>query len=125
MAQMVKKQSYTTEKDVLIKDFFSCGVQVANTGVVAGSDGRKIIPAGTPVGGTTNVLLNRTATVAVTNTSGDGANAQGVLRHDVDVTDGTANGTLIVAGVVDLTKCPTIVDEAKGALAHIIFMKGE
>ena len=114
------------EKDVALNpdNLFEIGVQVANTGVTANADGRKIIPAGTPVGGSTSVLETRNTVLTVTNTQATGANAQGVLRHDVDVTDGNANATLIVRGEVDSSKCPVVVAEAKAVLTHIIFVNG-
>lgn len=127
MAQMVKRTVYDApELDVLLNpdNAFEIGVQVGNTGVTAGTDGKKIIKAGTPVGGTTSVLETRNTVLSVTNTSGAGANSQGVLRHDVDVTNGNANATLIVRGEVDSSKCPTIAVAAKTALTHIIFVNG-
>ncbi len=127
MAQMVSSAVINApEKDIALNpdNLFEIGVQVANTGVTADSEGRKIIPAGTPVGGTTSVLATRNTVLTVTNTAATGANAQGVLRHDVDVTAGNANATLIVRGEVDSSKCPTIVAEAKEALTHIIFVNG-
>lgn len=127
MAQMVKITNYNApEKDVALNpdNLFEIGVQVANTGVTADSEGRKIIKAGTPVGGTTSVLATRNTVLTVTNSSSTGANAQGVLRHDVDVTAGNANATMIVRGEVDESKCPTIASEAKTALVHIIFVNG-
>ena len=127
MAQMVKTTTYNApEKDVALNpdNLFEIGVQVANTGVTADSEGRKIIKAGTPVGGTTSVLSTRNTVLTVTNSSSTGANAQGVLRHDVDVTAGNANATMIVRGEVDESKCPTIASEAKTALVHIIFVNG-
>lgn len=127
MAQMVKTTTYNApEKDVALNpdNLFEIGVQVANTGVTADSEGRKIIKAGTPVGGTTSVLATRNTVLTVTNSSSTGANAQGVLRHDVDVTAGNANATMIVRGEVDESKCPTIASEAKEALVHIIFVNG-
>ena len=127
MAQMVKTAVFDAhEKDVALNpdNLFEIGVQVANTGVSANADGRKIIPAGTPVGGSTSVLVTRNTVLTVTNTSATGENAQGVLRHDVDVTDGNANATMIVRGEVDESKCPTIASEAKTALVHIIFVNG-
>ena len=127
MAQMVKSSAFNApEKDVLLNpdNAFEIGVQVGNTGVSADANGRKIIPAGTPVGGSTSVLATRNTVLVVTNTAGTGENAQGVLRHDVDVTNGNANATLIVRGEVDSSKCPTIVAEAKTALVHIIFVNG-
>ena len=127
MAQMVKVAVYDApEKDVVLNtdNLFEIGVQVTNTGVSANAEGRKIIPAGTPVGGSTSALETRNTVLTVTNTAATGANAQGVLRHDVDVTAGAANATLVVRGEVDLSKCPTIVAEAKAALTHIIFVNG-
>lgn len=126
MAQMVKKVAYEAELDVLLNpdNAFEIGVQVTNTGVTADANGRKIIKAGTPVGGATSVLETRNTVLVVTNLASDGAKAQGVLRHDVDVTEGANNGTLIVRGEVDSSKCPTIVAEAKAALTHIIFVNG-
>lgn len=124
---MVKSVVYDApEKDVVLNpdNLFEIGVQVANTGVTANAEGRKIIPAGTPVGGTTSVLETRNTVLTVTNTAATGDNAQGVLRHDVDVTDGNANATLVVRGEIDLSKCPTIVSEAKAALTHLIFVNG-
>lgn len=127
MAQMVKRTNYDApELDVLLNpdNAFEIGVQVGNTGVSADSDGRKIIKAGTPVGGATSVLKTRNTVLSVTNTSSNGATAQGVLRHDVDVTNGNANATLIVRGEIDSSKCPTIATEAENALVHIIFVNG-
>lgn len=127
MAQMVSTAVVNApENDIALNpdNLFEISVQVANTGVTADSEGRKIIPAGTPVGGTTSVLETRNTVLTVTNAAASGANAQGVLRHDVDVTAGNANATMIVRGEVDSSKCPTIVAEAKEALTHIIFVNG-
>ncbi len=125
MANMIKTSSYSTEKDILLAPHlaFTIAVQVNNTGV-ATENGKKIIPAGTPVGGTTSVLETRSTVLSVTNKAADGANAQGVLRHDVDVTDGTANAELIIGGYVDSSKCPTIDTTAKTALTRIVFVNG-
>lgn len=125
--EMVKTTTYDApELDVALNpdNLFQIGVQVGNTGVEANTEGKKIIHAGTPVGATTSVLKVRNTVLTVTNSSTTGANAQGVLRHDVDVTNGTANATLIVRGEVDSSKCPTIADEAAEALTHIIFVNG-
>ena len=131
MAQMVSIKTWDApEKDVALNpdNLFEVAVLVNNTGVTADSNGRKIIKAGTPVGASTSVLEVRNTVLSVTNTSATGENAQGVLRHDVDVTDATspavANATLIVRGEVDSSKCPTIVAEAKATLTHIIFVNG-
>ena len=65
----------------------------------AGKDGRKIVKAGTPLNGD---LTNRhKAFVTAKDTSNP---AVGVLLHDVDVTDGNANGTLLIWGFVNLNR---------------------
>ena len=125
---MVKKISYTTPKSILIAPelAYSIPVIVGNTGVSAGSDGRKIIKAGTAIGGDTSVLTNRQTVLKVTNDSTNGSKSQGIILHDVDVTDGDANATMLVFGFVDLNKIETTaqpVTEAKTALTKITFMK--
>lgn len=105
---------------------FTIGCQVANTGVSA-VEGKKIIPAGTIVGAEASVLTER-ATVLKVVDEGTIAQAQGVLVNDVDVTAGTATGTLLVSGFVDLDKMPedaaALVDGATG-LSKITFVKGD
>lgn len=118
----IKKETYGADKNILIAPelAFSIGCIVGNDGVTENSEGRKIIKAGTPVGSTVNVLENRQTVLTV----GD-ANAQGVVLHDVDVTDGNANATLVVKGTVDLLKLDIqITTAAKEKLTNITFMKG-
>lgn len=127
MAQMIKKETFNAPvKDVLLAPHlaFEVGVQVSNTGVSNNASGRKIIPAGTPLGATTSVLDVRSTVLQVTNSSNLGANSQGILRYDVDVTNGNANATLIVVGVVDSSKCPTLDASVKQALTRITFVNG-
>lgn len=127
MANMVEKKVYGAPvKDVLLNkhNAHEIGVQVSNTGV-ATTNGRKIIPAGTPLGGATSALEDRTAVLSVTNSASTGATSQGILRYDVDVTNGNANATLIVMGAVDSSKCPTIDPTVKTALTDIVFQNGE
>ena len=109
------------------------GVRVTNTRLTADDEGKKIIPAGTLMGGTTDALTDRTAELTVI-TSSTVANAQGVTVDDVDVSDGTKTVSMLKAGVVDIEKMPsamqTIVTNASNltnatGLAHIIFQKGD
>ena len=127
MGQMIEKKTYGAPvKDVVLAPHlaFSISVQVSNTGVTA-VDGRKIIPAGTPLGGATSALETRNTVLSVTNTSSNGSTAQGILVYDVDVTNGNATGTLLVRGVIDTSKCPTIDATVKTALkGAITFMNG-
>lgn len=100
----------------------SLGGQIGDTGVVA-VNGRKIIPAGTPVGGANDFKENEQAVLTVSNDE----NAVGVLLHEVDVTEGTNNGTVLIFGFVNLNRLDaglTITDEAKTALdGKVTFVK--
>lgn len=126
MAQMVSKETYNVSKDILLAPHlaFTISAIVGSTGVTNNAEGRKVIPAGTPVGGTTSVLATRSTVLQVTNTASNGANAQGVLLHDVDVTNGNTNAQVVIRGVVDSSKCPTIEATAKTALTLITFVNG-
>ena len=126
MAQMVSKETYNVSKDILLDPHlaFTISAIVGSTGVTNNAEGRKVIPAGTPVGGATSVLATRSTVLQVTNTNSNGANAQGVLLHDVDVTNGNTNAQVVIRGVVDSSKCPTIDATAKTALTLITFVNG-
>jgi hypothetical protein len=95
---------------------------IGGAGVSAGTDGRKVVKAGTPVGSATNVFEDRQTVLTANDT-----NAIGVLMHDVDVTVGSANASVLIAGYVDLLKLDasvTVSEGAKAALTRIVFMKG-
>lgn len=83
---------------------YSMGVVVSQA---AGKDinGKKIVKAGTPLTGS----LDARATAF---TAAGEANAVGVLLHDVDVTNGNANGTLLLFGFVNTNR----LDSATKAL---------
>ena len=125
VANSVKSKNYSNEKQILIAPelAFTIGCLVGNTGVVADANGRKIIKAGTPVGGSTSVLTNRQTVL----TKG-AENAQGVVLHDVDVTDGDGRATLVVSGYVDLYKVDSdvasIITSATETLSRIVFLNG-
>lgn len=114
-----------TAKDILylLDDYTAIAVNVSDEGVTAGTDGRKIVPAGTVIGG---VLEDPTqAAVAAEGGSGEGAvAAEGVLMHDVDVTDGDALGTMIIRGVLDGTKLPADITAAQKATMPMIVVVG-
>lgn len=124
----MKEEKFGADKNILIAPELAntVGCIVGNTGVEADSEGKKIIKAGTPVGGTVDALIERQTVLTVTNTADSAANSQGVILHDVDVTAGNNNATLVVSGVVDVAKLDvTIVDAAKTKLTKITFQKGE
>ena len=98
---------------------------LANTGIDADADGKKIIKAGTPITG--SLEARGTAFVVASTTEGV-SNAIGLALHDVDVTAGNANGTVLVQGVVkldevDTTTAALITSEVKTAVHRIIFVK--
>lgn len=116
---MVTNQTIDFEEDdsILIADQTAVriGVQVDNTSVTAGSDGRKIIKAGTPVGNASKSALTDRTTVVTTSVvaTSSGVTAtpepQGIIYRDVDVTDSPANAVLIVEGTVDILKIDATV----------------
>lgn len=92
-------------------------------------DGKKIVPAGTPLSG--DLTARDTAFVQAkdaTSAGNDGKAATGILLHDVDVTNGDNNGTLLIWGFVDLNKLDTttaalITATRKSELKNITFLK--
>lgn len=108
-----------------VQNQFSVGIKVDDANYVT-KNGRKIVKAGTPLSG--NLGARETAFVKATTSSGS-SNAVGILLHDVDVTDGDANGTLLIWGFVDLNKLDTattalITTEVKTALkGGVTFLK--
>lgn len=101
----------------------SVGVIVDNTASVT-ENGRKVVKAGTPLSG--DLTARNTAFVKAVDTTNP---ATGVLLHDVDVTDGDNNGTLLVFGFVNLERLDTttaalITDTRKTELSgKVTFLK--
>lgn len=104
----IKKTTYGGPVQILfnVQNQMSVGIRVDDAYSVT-RDGRKIVPAGTPLSG--DLTARTTAFVKAVDTTHP---ATGVLLHDVDVTEGDANGTLLIWGFVDLNK----VDSATAAL---------
>ena len=123
MANLVIKNEYPrVQKQILVDDgtAITLGIVVANTGVEA-KNGKKIVKAGTPVAGD---LKDRNTAFTV----GTETDAVGVLLHDVDVTEGNANGTIVALGCVDLSKLDADVQEkitenVETKLTRILFIK--
>lgn len=111
---------YTNSKEILkfSDHYINVAVTVDDTGVTVNDDGKKIVPAGTIVGG--GFLGDNTKKALKTN----GAGAEGVLFYDVDVTYGPAAGAVIIHGFIDLNKLPEApAAEAVTALKQITFLK--
>lgn len=112
----------TTQILGFIDNKVALGGLISDAGVTADKTGKKIIPAGTTVGGTTSFLDDEKAVLSVVSD----ATVQGVLEHEVDVTAGPADGTVIVEGYINEFRLPegvTVSDEAKKALTKVTFFK--
>lgn len=128
MANRIKSQAYVNVNQILFNTDpqVSVGVLVSNSGISAGADGRKVVKAGTPLAG--SLEARGTAFTKAATTEGV-SNAVGILLHDVDVTAGAENGTLLIFGFVDLNKVDTttaalVTSEVKTALkGGVTFLK--
>ncbi|MEJ8548168.1 hypothetical protein [Brevibacillus borstelensis] len=112
--------TYGTPKQILKfpDHYVALAITVDDTGVTAGPDGKKIVPAGTIIGG--GFLSDETKKAVKTN----GAGAEGVLFNDTDVTYGPAPGAAIIHGFIAVDKLPEApVAEAVTALKQITFVK--
>ena len=123
----VRKETYGNTNQILfaVEHQVSMGVVVSKAlGVAEGT--KKVVKAGTPLTGN---LDARTAafTAATAGSSTEASNAVGVLLHDVDVTTGDANGTLLLFGFVntnrvDSTTKEKLTDIVKAAMPMIKFV---
>lgn len=124
--------NYMSNKEILrVTDHYvGLPVAVSDEGIVA-EDGKKIVKAGTIIGGKSNPVLENTNELVVvkntqggaTGTAGAAVDAEGVLLYDVDVTHGPAAGSMVVHGFIKLSKIPEApVVDAKTALKQIIFV---
>ena len=121
----IKKETYGNRNQLLfaVEHQVSMSVVVDKTAFTVTENGRKIAKAGTPVTGSLDAR-GTAFTPAVTETNA--SNAVGILLHDVDVTDGDNNGTLLLHGFVntnriDATTKAKITAEVKKALPLIVF----
>lgn len=123
MANMIKKTVYGgPNKQIMIADelTFSIGAVIGDTSISAGKDGRKIVKAGTPLKG--DFKERNTAFIK------EEITPNAILLHDVDVTDGENNGTIVISGFVDLNKLDEdvqslITPTVETALNKITFLK--
>lgn len=118
-----KTVSATTRKIILVDEKNSTAVscKVANTGIDADDNGKKIAKAGTPLAGD---LTQRGIAFTVAGNSTPSC----VLLHDVDVTEGTKNAQAVIFGTVDLSKLESdvqslITSSVKSALKMVQFIK--
>ena len=122
----IKTQKLGAPKQILLNPDlqFSVGIVVSNAKFVE-EGGKKLVKAGTPMVG--NLDARTTAFTVVE--SSDANKVQGVLLHDVDVTNGNANGTLLISGFVntnriDSTTKAMISENVKAAIPTVKFIAG-
>lgn len=125
----VTNYSNTTEILRVADHYVSMPVTVSDAGVVA-VDGKKIVKAGTIVGGASkSVLANpqepvvaKNTQAGATGTAGAAVDAEGIILSDIDVTYGASAGAMLIHGFVKTSKLPAApVADAKTALKQIIF----
>lgn len=123
----VRKETYGNTNQILfaVEHQVSMGVVVSKAlGVAEGT--KKVVKAGTPLTG--NLDARTTAfTAATAGSSTEASDAVGVLLHDVDVTTGDANGTLLLFGFVNTNRIDTttkakLTDIVKKAMPMIKFV---
>lgn len=112
--------TFTNKKEILKfpDHFVNLAVTVSDAGVTANGEGKKIVPAGTILGG------GFLASESVHAVKKNDADAEGVLFNDTDVTYGPAPGAALIHGFIALDKlleAPTA--EAVTALKQITFLK--
>lgn len=110
MSKFTKNATTQTVEILKYDHYLAVTCMVEADGVVAGADGKKVVPAGT-------ILPANDAT------------AKGVLLHDVDVTYGDAPGTMVIHGFIDNAKLVkagiNVSAAAMGVLRQIEFMGSE
>lgn len=112
--------TYGTPKQILKfpDHYVALAVTVDDTGVTPDANGRKIVPAGTILGGGFIADATKKAVAANDETS------EGLLFNDTDVTYGPAPGAAIIHGFIDLNKLPVAPAAAAiTALKQITFIK--
>jgi hypothetical protein len=101
--------SYGNRKNILAftDHYVAVPVMVDSTdAAIVASEGKKILPAGTIIGG--GFLSSLTAKAVTKNDT----NAEAVLLYDVDVTYGDAPGAAVIHGFISKSKLPTVPDAA-------------
>ncbi|TPR19984.1 hypothetical protein DY138_00680 [Apilactobacillus timberlakei] len=96
----METRNYTTRNEIAydLTNLLAKTATVDYPNVAANSEGKKIIKAGTPVGGSKPFPFVMEQTLVPTSDT-----PSGVLMADVDVTNGPETGTVIVKGAIILS----------------------
>lgn len=119
MSKFVETQYGNQKQIIKFPDHYvAMAVTVDDTGVTPNADGKKIVPAGTIIGG--GFIADDTVKAVKSND----VNAEGVLFNDTDVTFGPAPGAAIIHGFIAVDKLPEApTEDAITALNMIKFIK--
>lgn len=115
----VTKESYNNIEQILFNVELQASVGVLvdqDAGTEDGVTGKKIVKAGTPLTGSLDARTTA-FTAASAGSSSAASNAVGVLLHDVDVTVGDENGTLLIFGFVNTDR---LDNTTKGKLTQYV-----
>lgn len=125
MAKFIQEDYGNTKEILKFPDHYvALAVTVDDEGILPNEHGKKIVPAGTILGGKTKPVIDNTDEYVVEKEGEDIADAEGVLFRDTDVTYGPASGALIIHGFIAQDKLPKpVTAEAKAALPQIHFIK--
>lgn len=116
-----EKTSYGNRTNILKfpDHYVNVAVTVSDAGIVANADGKKIVLAGTLLGGGVVADESKDAVLATVDVV-----AEGVLFNDTDVTSGPAKGALLIHGFIALDKIPKApTAEEVAALKQITFIQ--
>lgn len=123
----MEKRTFGSKNQILadVNNYKSLSVVVDAGGAVTASNGKKYLPAGTPVG-VGDPFADEQAVLKTTNTTTDAESTKGVLLHDVyfDAGATTGNGTLLYFGTVNefrFEDTVTVISEVKDALAGKVY----
>lgn len=124
----VRRGKFDVGKEVLRhKDFTAIpvmldGTQEADGKSIVLENGRKVVKAGALLAGKSGKLLEGGSVAVVT---ADATACEGVLRYDVDITEGEREVSLVIRGEVYEDKLPVaLTPEVRTALAtRILFIK--
>jgi hypothetical protein len=87
---------------------------ITNTGLSADGDGKKIVLAGTAL--EVDVGTSIRGAYGTAKKCATGANAEAILFTDVDVTDGSVTGSILIKGIVDGAKLESMPTGTVAAL---------
>ncbi len=116
----LKSETYSAKKQILatLGHWEAEKILINNEGIEANAQGKKIIPAGTIIGKQGESIFAEGVVASIVNDS----NAQGIVKEDIDVTEGQNIGTAYYVGNIKESALPLGPSlEAKKALSRITF----